>query len=92
MAQLHPQALGSLFFAFYGSQDYDGGIVTRLHAWNIENVEIIQVLLKVMLSVDMNILQKINYCRNLCSLHFRYWRGKSKGNHSDSEIIIWNLK
>jgi hypothetical protein len=31
MAQLYPRALGSLFVAFYNSQGYDGGILTRLH-------------------------------------------------------------
>jgi hypothetical protein len=32
LAQLYPQALGSLFVTSYGSQDYGGGIRTRLHA------------------------------------------------------------
>jgi hypothetical protein len=32
VAQLHPQALGSLFVAFYDSQGYCGGIRIRLHA------------------------------------------------------------
>jgi hypothetical protein len=32
MAQLYPQAVGSLFVASYGSQGYGGGIRTRLHA------------------------------------------------------------
>jgi hypothetical protein len=32
VAQLYPQALGSLLFASYDSQDYSGGIRTRLHA------------------------------------------------------------
>jgi hypothetical protein len=32
VAQLHPQALGSVFFVSYNSQGYDGGIRTRLHA------------------------------------------------------------
>jgi hypothetical protein len=32
LAQLHPQAPGSLFVAFYDSQDYGGSILTRLHA------------------------------------------------------------
>jgi hypothetical protein len=31
MAQLYPQALGSLFIAFDASQDYGGGIITCLH-------------------------------------------------------------
>jgi hypothetical protein len=31
MAQLHPQALGSLFVASYLTQGYGGGIRTRLH-------------------------------------------------------------
>jgi hypothetical protein len=31
VAQLCPQAPGSLFVAFYDSQGYGGGIVTRLH-------------------------------------------------------------
>jgi hypothetical protein len=31
MAQLYPQALGSLFVASYDSQGYGGGIRTRLH-------------------------------------------------------------
>jgi hypothetical protein len=31
VAQLYPEALGSLFVAFYNSQGYDGGILTRLH-------------------------------------------------------------
>jgi hypothetical protein len=30
-AQLYPQAPDSLFVAFYNSQDYNGGIRTRLH-------------------------------------------------------------
>jgi hypothetical protein len=32
VAQLYPQALGSLFIASYDSQGYGGGIRTRLHA------------------------------------------------------------
>jgi hypothetical protein len=32
VAQLYPQALGSLFVASYDSQGYGGGIRTRLHA------------------------------------------------------------
>jgi hypothetical protein len=31
VAQLYPQALGSLFVTSYGSQGYNGGILTRLH-------------------------------------------------------------
>jgi hypothetical protein len=31
VAQLHPQAPGSLFVAFYDSQGYGGGILTHLH-------------------------------------------------------------
>jgi hypothetical protein len=31
LGQLYPQALGSIFIAFYDSQGYDGGIRTRLH-------------------------------------------------------------
>jgi hypothetical protein len=31
VAQLYPQALGSLSVAFYDSQGYSGGILTRLH-------------------------------------------------------------
>jgi hypothetical protein len=31
MAQLYPQAPGSFFKAFYNSQGYSGGILTRLH-------------------------------------------------------------
>jgi hypothetical protein len=31
VAQLYPQAPGSLFVAFYDSQDYGGGILTHLH-------------------------------------------------------------
>jgi hypothetical protein len=31
VAQLYPQALGSLFVASYDSQSYGGGIRTRLH-------------------------------------------------------------
>jgi hypothetical protein len=34
VAQLYPEAPGSLFFASYDSQDYGGGIRTRLHAVN----------------------------------------------------------
>jgi hypothetical protein len=32
VAQLYPQELGFLFVASYDSQDYGGGIRTRLHA------------------------------------------------------------
>jgi hypothetical protein len=32
VAQLYPQALGSLFIASYDSQGYGGGILTRPHA------------------------------------------------------------
>jgi hypothetical protein len=35
VAQLFPQAPGSLFIAFYDSQDYGGGILTRLHTRNM---------------------------------------------------------
>jgi hypothetical protein len=38
VAQLYPQAPGSLFVAFYGSQGYDGGILTRLHTGNLPHV------------------------------------------------------
>jgi hypothetical protein len=31
VAQLYPQALGSLFVVFYNSQGYGGGIRSRLH-------------------------------------------------------------
>jgi hypothetical protein len=31
MAQLYPQAPGSIFVAFYDSQGYGGGILTCLH-------------------------------------------------------------
>jgi hypothetical protein len=31
VAQLYPQALGSLFVAFYDSQGYGGGILTLPH-------------------------------------------------------------
>jgi hypothetical protein len=31
MAQFYPQASGSLFVAFYDTQGYGGGILTRLH-------------------------------------------------------------
>jgi hypothetical protein len=31
MAQLYPQAAGSLFAAFYNSQGYSGGTLNRLH-------------------------------------------------------------
>jgi hypothetical protein len=31
VAQLYPQALRSLFFAFHDSQGYGGGILIRLH-------------------------------------------------------------
>jgi hypothetical protein len=31
VAQLYPQTLGSLVFAFYVSRGYGGGILTRLH-------------------------------------------------------------
>jgi hypothetical protein len=45
VAQLYPQAPGSLFVAFYDSQGYGGGILIRLHtgpthAWmNLGNEE-----------------------------------------------------
>jgi hypothetical protein len=32
VAQIHPQAMGSLFVTSYDSQGYGGGIRTRLHA------------------------------------------------------------
>jgi hypothetical protein len=37
VSQLYPRALGSLSFAFYDSQGYDGGIRSRLHTgvWNL---------------------------------------------------------
>jgi hypothetical protein len=31
VTQLYPQAPGSIFIAFYDSQGYGGGILTRLH-------------------------------------------------------------
>jgi hypothetical protein len=34
MAQLYPQALGSIFVSPYDSQGYGGGVRTRLHAWH----------------------------------------------------------
>jgi hypothetical protein len=35
VAQLYPQTPGSLFVAFYDSQWYSGGILTRLHTGKI---------------------------------------------------------
>jgi hypothetical protein len=35
VAQLYLQALGSVFFAWYDSQGYGGGIRTRLHTGRI---------------------------------------------------------
>jgi hypothetical protein len=32
VAQIYPQALGSLFVAFYDAQGYGGDMRTRLHA------------------------------------------------------------
>jgi hypothetical protein len=37
VAQLYPQALGSLFIAFYVSQGYGGSILTYLHRENTNN-------------------------------------------------------
>jgi hypothetical protein len=37
VAQLHPQALGSLFVTSYDSLSYGGGILTRLHAGPSKN-------------------------------------------------------
>jgi hypothetical protein len=34
VVQLYPQALGSLFVAFYDSQGYGGGVLARLHKGN----------------------------------------------------------
>jgi hypothetical protein len=34
VAQLYPQAPGSILIAFYDSQGYGGGIVTLLHTRN----------------------------------------------------------
>jgi hypothetical protein len=36
MAQLYPQALGSLFVSSYDSQGYGGGIRPRLHEGKVE--------------------------------------------------------
>jgi hypothetical protein len=36
VAKLYPRALGSLFVASYDSQDYGGGILTRLHTGKSE--------------------------------------------------------
>jgi hypothetical protein len=41
-----PQALGSLFVAFYDSQGYGGGILTRLDTGNIECNAVKQTLLE----------------------------------------------
>jgi hypothetical protein len=38
VAQLYPQALGSLFVASYDSQGYGGGIRTRLHAGSLKTL------------------------------------------------------
>jgi hypothetical protein len=38
VAQLYPQALGSLFVAFYDLQGYGGGIRTRLHAGSLSRL------------------------------------------------------
>jgi hypothetical protein len=38
VAQLYLQAPGSLFIAFYDSQDYDGGIQTHLHMGRIKPI------------------------------------------------------
>jgi hypothetical protein len=40
MAQLHPQALGSLSVAFYDSQDYGGNIRPRLHTGYLVKVKV----------------------------------------------------
>jgi hypothetical protein len=36
MDQLYPRALGSLYVAFYDSQGYGGGILTRLYTGYLE--------------------------------------------------------
>jgi hypothetical protein len=38
VTQLHSQAPGSLFDAFYNSQGYGGGILIRLHAGKKEEI------------------------------------------------------
>jgi hypothetical protein len=38
VAQLYPPEPGSLFVAFYDSQGYGGGILTRLHTGHIKGV------------------------------------------------------
>jgi hypothetical protein len=73
VAQLYPQALGSLFVAFYDSQGYGGGILTRLppHGYYIMSGLLIltgayrrndSMQLKRILSVEVDI-------KNLFSLH-----------------------
>jgi hypothetical protein len=42
VAQLYIQAPGSLFFAFYDSQGYGGGILTRLHK-GVENFQVLKI-------------------------------------------------
>jgi hypothetical protein len=45
VAQLYPQAPGSLFDAFYDSHGYDGGILTRLHTGsNLKSYYIFDIL------------------------------------------------
>jgi hypothetical protein len=40
VAQLYPQALGSIFVAPYYSQGYGGGILTRLYMWLSELLKV----------------------------------------------------
>jgi hypothetical protein len=39
VAQLHRQVKDSISIAFYNSQDYGGGILTRLHMWSNAKIQ-----------------------------------------------------
>jgi hypothetical protein len=41
-AQLYPQALGSVFVAFYDFKSYGGGILTHLHTETCNNLNVIK--------------------------------------------------
>jgi hypothetical protein len=67
VAQLYPQARGSLFVAFYDSQGYGGGILTHLH----KGICLNQMIKKIVI-----ILKRTETCS------FRLGAGRKANDHA----------
>jgi hypothetical protein len=96
VAQLYPQALGSLFVSFYDLQGYSGGILTGL---DIENIKIRKTNFHVpCVSTDPHTLSPALFCgtHNQTASHQNIYMAvpetqvyvTHRGNNSDLKAIL----